>query len=267
MRLAHRVALNGVQLDEVDDRIMIKRVETADGKENISTVSLMGGSGSRVTGVHRDSIDVTVKFNIRLKKRSMAEREEVLEKVNAWALGGGWLTVNFKENRRIRVFRAQAAGAGDPWEWTKDYAVVFRACGVPYWQQENPVMLMRQNTNHEVLRMGIDGSEESVLEAQFQNTGSGTINTFSLQVEGSTMAFSTLGLGAGETLVIDHNDTGKRCDLQLRIRNISGGYRSAMAKRNTGSSNELKVTPGSHDITMNAGGNGKITVSCYGRFA
>ena len=67
MQLRHRVALDGVQLDSVDSRIMIQRIETGDGKENISAVSLMGGSGSRVTNIHRDSIEITVKFCIRLK--------------------------------------------------------------------------------------------------------------------------------------------------------------------------------------------------------
>ena len=114
MQLMHRVALDGVELDSVDSRIMISKIETGDGKDNVQTVSLWGDStGSRVTNVHRDSLDITVKFRIRLKKRNMAEREEVIEKVNAWAFSGGWLTTNYKDNRRIRVFRQQAATPGD----------------------------------------------------------------------------------------------------------------------------------------------------------
>ena len=267
MQLRHRVALDGIQLDEVDSRIMIQRVETGAGKENISSVSLMGGSGSRVTNAHRDSIDITVKFCIRLKKRSMAEREEVLEKANAWAFAGGWLTVNYKENRRIRVFRAQAAEIGDPWEWTKVYQIVFRACGVPYWQQANPAIVMQQGTSNTYLTLGISGSEKSVLNAEFKNTSGSTINTFDLSTYESSMSFSDLGLGNGETLIIDHSDNGKRCNLRLRIRSTGGSYRSVMNKRSTGSGDELLVSPGTESIHLSAGGTGKITVSCYGRFA
>ena len=267
MQLRHRVALDGVQLDSVDSRIMIQRIETGDGKENISAVSLMGDSGSRVTNIHRDSIDITVKFCIRLKKRNMAEREEVLEKANAWAFAGGWLTTNYKTDRRIRVFRAQAAAAGDPWEWTKVYQIVFRACGVPYWQQENPAIVMMQNVNSANMTLGVVGSEKSVLEAQFQNTSGSTVNTFSISTGESIMSFSSLGLANGETLVIDHSDNGKRCDLRLRIRSTGGVYRSAMNKRSTGSSDELTISPGTRTVSMSAGGAGKITVSCYGRFA
>ena len=191
MQLRHRAALDGVQLDEVDSRIMISKIEPADGKESIQNVSLWGDSvGSRVTSIHRDSLDITVKFHIRLKKRSMAEREEVIEKVNAWALNGGWLTVNYKSNRRIRVFRAQAAGAGDPWEWTKEYSLIFRACGVPYWQEATPTTLRQQNVSSGTLVMGIAGSEKSVLDAEFRNTSGGTINSFSISTGEASMSFS-----------------------------------------------------------------------------
>ena len=268
MQMRHRVALNGVELDSVDSRIMISRIETADGKENISSVSLWGDTaGSRVTSIHRDYIDITVKFRIRLKKRSMAEREEVIEKANAWAFGGGWLTTNYKTNRRIMVFRQQAAGAGDPWDWTKEYSIVFRACGVPYWQEQNPEILMRQNVSSTSFAFGVNGSEKSVMEIQFKNTSGSTVNTFSVSTGDSSMSFSSLGLASGETLVIDHYDNGKKCLLRLRIMSAGGSFRSAMAKRSGGSSDDLEVSPGIKTISMTAAHAGNFTASCCGRFA
>ena len=268
MQLKHRVALDGVQLDAVDDRIMISKIETADGKENISTASLWGDStGSRVTSIHRDSIDITVRFRIRLKKRSMAEREEVIEKANAWAFSGGWLTTNYKDNRRIRVFRAQAAGAGDPWEWTKEYAIVFRACGVPYWQEEEPNSVQKQSVSSASLTMGVNGSARTVLEAEFKNTSGSTCNTFSLTTNESAISLTNLALANGETLVIDHNDTGKKCLLRIRIRSTGGSYRSAMSKRTTGSSDDLYISPGTKAVAMAAGKAGTITLKCRGRYA
>jgi len=266
MQLKHRVALDGVQLDEIDDRIMIQKIETGDGKENVNVVSLAGDSGSRVTSIHRDSIDVTVKFTIRLRKTEMADREKILEKANAWAFGGGWLTTNYKENRRIRVFRAQAAGAGDPWDWTKVYEIVFRACGVPYWQEKDPQSVMRQNTNSESMTLGVNGSAKTVVEASFQNTSGSTVNTFSLNTGESQMSFTGLGLANGETLVIDHNDNGEKCLLRLRIKSGSS-WRSVLDKRTQGSDNDLHISPGVHRIQMTAGGKGKITISASGRFA
>ena len=267
MQMRHRVALDGVQLDGVDGRILISRIEEADGKEDISTVTLYGGSGSRVTSVHRGSLDVTVKFRIKLKKRDMAEREEVIEKVNAWAYAGGWLTVNYKADRRIRVFRAQAAGVGDPWDWTREYSIVFRACGVPYWQKESADSVMRTGVSSASLTLGVSGSEKSALDVEFQNTSGGTVNTFTVATGLSTVAFSSLGLANGETLVIDRSDNGKMCLLRLRIRGSGGSWRSVMDKRTTGSDNDLWIAPGESRVTMSAGGSGKLTVSCHGRYA
>ena len=265
MQMRHRAALDGVQLDSVDNRIMISRIETGDGKENISTVSLAGeGFGSRVTSIHRDLIDVTVKFRIRLKKRDMAERELVLEKANAWALNGGWLTTNYKTGRRIRVFRAQAATAGDPWDWTREYAIVFRACGVPYWQESTASSATASGSSGTV-SLAVGGSEKTVMNAQFTNSSSSTCDNFSISTPESTISFSSLGLASGETLVIDHYDRGTRCNLRLRIRNTGNNYRSVYDKR-TGD-DDLILTPGTRSIEFSAQRSGSLTASCYGRFA
>ena len=93
------------------------------------------------------------------------------------------------------------------------------------------------------------------------------INSFSISTGEASMSFSNLSLTNGETLVIDHDDNGKRNNLRIRIKGTAGSYRSAMAKRNTGSSNELTISPGTHTVSMTAGGAGTIIVSCNGRFA
>lgn len=264
MILKHRVALDGVQLDGIDWRIMIRRVETGDAKNVLSTTSLPE-DGMRVTAMSRDSIDVTVRFNIRARKTEMAAREEVLEKVNAWARSGGILTAGYKPDRKIAVFLAQAAGAGDPWEWTRDYTLVFRACGVPYWQQENPTTVVRQNVSSGNIPIAVDGSAVGVIEAAFRNTSGGTVDTFSISTGESSMSFTGLGLLSGETLEIDHNDTGKKCIQRLRIRSTGGVYRSVLDKRS--GSDDLDITPGDRVITFSAGGAGTITVKSCGRFA
>ena len=266
MVLKRRVALNSVQLDSVDDRIMISGVVTGDGKENIQTVSLWGDSaGSRVTSMHRDSLDITVKFRVRLKKRSMADREEVVEKVNSWASAGGTLTTNYKTGRYISVFLAQAAAVGDPWEWTKEYSLVFRACGVPYWQS---YMSQRvQNTNSYSTSFTVKGSVRSVMNVTFKNTSGETCDTITVSIGESSMSFSNLGLADNETFYIDHIDNGKRCLLTIRIKDTDGVYRSAMNKRSASSSDDLYATPGSKTFSFSAGKFGNLTFTNWGRFA
>ena len=97
MKLTRRVALNGKQLDTVDDRIVISSVEPGDGRENITAVDAASGYGQRVTGNRRSTLDMVVKFRIQehgRNKDGLQSRAEVLEKVNAWAAAGGVLTVD-----------------------------------------------------------------------------------------------------------------------------------------------------------------------------
>ena len=49
MKLLRRAALNGVQLDEIDRRILIQKVEPASGKDQVNAISLWGAAGNRGT--------------------------------------------------------------------------------------------------------------------------------------------------------------------------------------------------------------------------
>ena len=49
MILSRRVALNGQQLDELHDAIVIRSIDPGVPNESISAVDRMGGAGSRIT--------------------------------------------------------------------------------------------------------------------------------------------------------------------------------------------------------------------------
>ena len=125
MVLKHRVALNGTQLDSLDNRILIQSVDEAAGKDTITAVSLGGADGQRITGKRRDTLDVTVKFSIN--ERNMEARSTLLDTINAWAYGGGTLTLNNRTNKNLTVELVQAPGGGDQFKWTSEYTLVFRA--------------------------------------------------------------------------------------------------------------------------------------------
>lgn len=262
MQLSRRVALNGTQLDSVDNRILIQGVRPSAGKEQISAVSLYGGVGQRITNRHRDTLDVNVVFSINIKKSDLQSRAEVFEKVCAWAAGGGWLTVNYKPDRRLRVVCAQLPDEGDMREWTNRYTIVFRAYAVPYWQQVTPATVTATSVSSTTKTLTVAGSATSVLDVEFENTSGSAIGTFSITAGSSTFSLSDLGLANGEKLVIDHTAEGI-----LRIRIHGSTWRSVLAKRSAESSDDLYVNPGSVSISMTAAGAGTLTCSCAGRFA
>jgi hypothetical protein len=263
MKLLRRAALNGVQLDEIDKRILIQKVEPASGKDQVNAISLWGAAGNRVNKEHRDYLDVVVSFSMDIKRNALEERSEIFEKVMGWAMGGGWLTLSQKPDRRLRVIAAQLPAEGDPLEWTNRYSITFRAYGVPYWEKENASQLRIGGTSGTSRQFGVPGNVRGVMDAQFTNTSGGTINTFSISCSGGgSISLSGLGLGNGETLVIDHPNNGRQSWLRIRI-----GGRSVMGCRTSGSSNDLYCGPGTTTVSMSAGGSGTLLLSCNGRFA
>ena len=266
MKLTRRAALDGVQLDEIDSRILIQGIEPAAGKDQLNTVSLWGGVGSRVTGEHRDSLDIVVKYSLDMKRDQYAERGEVMERVTAWAKKGGWLTISQKPGRRIRVICAQLPAEGDALEWTNRYSLTFRACGVPYWQNTQPSHLRLAGVSSGEWQFGVGGTAETVIDAAFTNTSGGTVDALRVACGGSAIALHDLALADGETLVIDHADDGRMCVLRIRILSAAGVYRSVLDKRTGESSDDLRAGPGMNSVALEAGGSGALELVCAGRY-
>ena len=264
MQLRHRVALNDVQLDELDERILVLGVNDGAGRETLNAVSRFGGIGQRITTRHRDTLDITVSFGLRIKAWDMAARSELFEKVVAWAQDGGWLTVNYKPKRRIYVACAQLPAPGDLAEWTSGFSIVFRAYGVPYWQTDNPVQINLNSTRAATRSMEIPGTAPTVLDVSFRNLSGMEIASFSIQAAGKKFILENLGLQAEETLMIDHTAEGL---VRIRIQSATGSWRSVLGRRTAASSDDLTVKPGSVQWSVTAQRAGRLTVSCYGRYA
>lgn len=261
MKLSRRVALGGVQLDQVDNRILIQGVRVGAANEQISAVSLYGGVGQRITNRHRDTLEVSVIFSINIKKNKLQARSEVFEKVCGWAAGGGWLTLNYKSGRRLWVVCAKLPDEGDLREWTNRYTIVFRAYSVPYWQQSTPTTKDVTNVSTTEQTFSVSGTAPTVMDVEFTNTGNSAINTFTITAGSSTFSLTELGLAAGEKLVIDHTTDGI-----LRIRIHGTSWRSVLAKRSAASSDDLYVNPGTVTVSMTAASAGNLTLKCVGRY-
>ena len=262
-----RVSLQNVQLDELDDRIIVQGIEATAGKDTINTVSQWGADGSRVTGRHRDSLDVNIRFSIRIKPNQFEERSVVFEKVATWAMGGGWLRTNTKPDRRIRVICAQLPAEGDALAWTNEYSITMRAYGVPYWQSETETSARIQDVDTTSLNLGIPGNVATVMNVDFYNNSGDTINDFQIKAGDRKIVLANLGLDYKETLHIDHNDNGNRSVLRIRIENTAGSYRSVLSKRTAASHDDLYVDPGIVKMQMTAGGEGTLVLSCNARYA
>ena len=256
MILSKRVALGGVQLDELHDAIVIRSIDPGVPKESISAVSRMGGWGQRMTGQHWDTLEVSVTYAIDIPKTEMALRRQIFDEVNAWALKKGWLTVNWMEGRRFFVDKVILPGSGDVWNWTDEFTIVFRAYGIPFWQDELPAQAVSQTAASGRVWVPVGGNMQTVLDATFQNRSGMTINNFWVQANENRITLSSLGLGGSATLTISHGTDGL---LQIKIGSTS------VYQKYTGA-DDLIVNPGNTAVDYGADRAGVLTASCYGRW-
>lgn len=255
MILSKRVALGSSYLDQLDPSIVIRSIDPGVPNESVTAAAKMGGFGQRMTSQHWNTLEVSVTYAIDLPKKDLADRREVFDKVNKWALGKGWLTVNWMEDKRMYVDKVVLPSSGDLWAWTDEYTIVFRAYGVPFWQDDTA-------TTSSGASITVPGVMDTVCDVELTNGSGSTIDSLTVTVGTSSMTFSSLGLEDGQCLVIGHDDSGT-----LYIRRYTGAsyYVRAMDKRTGGSSDDLYVSPGSRAITVSAE-NVTWSVSCFGRY-
>ena len=256
MILSKRVALGGVQLDELHERIVIRSIDPGVPHETINAVSRMGGSGQRVTGQHWETLDVNVSFAIDVHKEDMILRRQIFDMVKAWALRKGWLTVNWMPNKRMYVDKVIIPNSGDIWAWTKDYMITFRAYNVPFWQDENPTQVFKSLFTSGSFDLQIGGNVTSVVDVDFRNRSGLTINNFTVNIGRASIYMTGLGLGGSATLSINHGTDG--------LLRVTAGGVSVMEKR-TGA-DDLYVEPGIVRAIVSADRAGDLTIRNYGRY-
>lgn len=256
MILSRRVALGGVQLDELHERIVIRRVDPGVPYETSDTVDRMGGVGQRVTGQHWETLEVNVTYAIDVPKSNMTLRREIFDAVNSWAIRKGWLTVNWLPNRRFYVDKVVIPGSGDMWEWTNEYTITFRAYNVPFWQDEQPGQAVSGIAASGRVWVPVGGNIRSVMDITFRNMSGMTINNFWVQAGGNRITLSSLGLGGSSSIQIHHGTDGL---LRITADGVS------VYSKYTGA-DDLYVEPGSVAVDFGADRAGILTAQCYGRW-
>jgi hypothetical protein len=260
MILKRRVALNGVHLDSLDERIIITGIDEAAGADKITATMSANGSGQRVVKKRRDTLDVTVKFTMAIKNDDMAARALLLETVNAWAAKGGWLTVNYRPDRRLGVVLAQVPGGGDQFNWANEYTIVFRAFAVPYWEDVAPATATSGTGSSGSMQITVPGSAETVADVTVVNKSGAAIAKVELTIGGKYMKFETgTILASGQSLVVDHPQTVN----QIYFRATVSG--SSVMRYRTGA-NDFTVQPGNVSISFSASRAVQVNVSVKGRY-
>lgn len=257
MILSRRVKYLGTQLDELDESIVIRRLDPGVPNESFQTTDRMGGWGSRVTGQHWNQLEATVVFAIDIPKEEMIRRREVFDKVVAWANRKGWLDFSTLDDRRLWIDKVVIPGGGDMREWTNEYTIVFRACNVPFWETITPTTVTKNLTSGSV-DIDVGGTAPGVLNINFRNISGKTITNFSVSAGGNELKLDGVNITASETLTITHPAASGG------LLRIYSGSRNVYSLR-TGADN-LVVSPGKVTVNVSATRAGTLTVSNNARW-
>lgn len=261
----HRVALNGVYLDSLDDRIITQSVSEPAAKVSVKTANRGGRYGGQYPGeMAPDRKDIVVTFGFAIRSREeWEERDDLFDKVMLWARDGGILTMDHRGGKQIRVRCTAFPEYIDPAKWAEDYKITFTAYEVPYWEDVEGTSFEVASTAGMTRQMVINGSAGTMVDFSAKNVSGARINTMRIAAGAEFFEFSDLRLDAGETLTADHDDDGR---LRLMITGAGGAVRSAMGKRTGLSSDELYVMPPAVNIAFYAGGACRLTVTSRGRY-
>lgn len=263
MILSRRVSLGGEQLDEIDEAVVIRGVDTGVSHETVNAVNRMGGFGQRMTMQHWEALEVTVTFAINVYKNELERRREIFDAVMAWAIRKGWLKTTTQPDKRMYAEKVVLPSAGDLRDWRSEYKIIFRAYGVPFWQESSPTPLEVRSITKGSRTMEVNGILTTVADVTAENISGQTINKVTLTVDGNSFIFENLALGGNESLVIDH-----RTDGTLRIRaGTDGNMRNVYNLRKAESADDLYAEPGTVTVAIESQRAVKLTVKAAGRWA
>lgn len=251
------VALDGVRLDSLAEGLVVTDVTEATSLA-VETEPRAGLDGLWLTRLRREKLTVRVGFRVRQVNRR--RRAQALSLAAAWARGGV-LTWSDRPGQRLRV-RCTAWPAWSALRWNESLWAEFTAFGTPWWESGTPDTLALSHTGGETVgSLAVSGQAETEVDVRL-TAGSGGLDAVTLTVGGDTVAFTGLGMAAGEALVFGADAEGRR---GWRIEGTDGSAHSAFACRSAGSADSLRAAPGSVTVRL-CGDACEALLTARGRF-
>ena len=248
MRTKVRVSLNNTYLDTLDSTIVLQGVEEQAPSWNLTAASRGGLVGQHYVNTEKRYRDVIVSFAIR-EISDLAKRQDVYNKVCAWAAAGGSLKLSYRSNMELRVKCVSLPALGNVQQWANPMQMTFRAYDIPQWIDTafTTVTQSTPGTNvSAVLQVTATGGGK--LSIEVFNSSSSTCNSLTISSTRGNIAFSSLGLESNEVLRIAYTEN----DIQvIQIQNGTT-YRSAMDKRTVDSSDDIWLSKGNNTIRVYA---------------
>lgn len=233
MRTRYDVYMDGLPLDAIDPDIYVTDVQETPASYDATTLQRANGDGLRVLRRLRESLQVRVAFMVR--ETDVGRRRDIVQRVDAWAMGGKYLSLGDRPGQRLRVMCETLPGITSALKWTQELSMTFTAYAMPYWEADTPMRAVFSGTGGTAVIRNA-GTAPCFLEAEISNTSGDTLSGVALEADGHAMGFSGLALGAGKTLKLFYDDNW------LLRAEVDGA--SVLNRRTADSVDDLMLPPG-----------------------
>lgn len=218
-------AMDGRQLLDISDKILIADITEPPPKYDIEQLRRAMHPGTRIAARIRRSREVRLK--LVLYEYDVDKRADLMDEVADWVGAGGWLSINSRPGKRLRV-TSDGAGLESSVNWLDEIEIRLTAYEQPYWEDAN----LTEVTITDSGVITAPGTVEAVpLMVDVTNTGAADLTELTLTAGDTVMRFTGVAVPPGEDFSITYSNE----DLLI----ITAGGVSALGNRTPSSSDDL----------------------------
>lgn len=246
--------INDAALRDVDPRLNIVDIHEQPADTTLEWGSASGVSGQRLLHRTRQGKRIQIEFDIR-ELFDLAARAAIVTAANAWA-ADGVLKVSYRPRQALNVVLAEAASIEDARDVTAGFSITFQAGPDPYWRDEDATVYSYSGSSASGEIITVPG--QAPVSPEITVTPSATLNTLSITIGGTTMAFASLNVAANTTLTIAHDERG--------FLTVKAGTTSVLNKRTAASVDDFLLKPGKRGLSYTADASCAMNVRFRGRY-
>lgn len=231
MTTRYEAYMDGTSLSGLDNSIVILDISHRKPEIEVNTVTVAEKPGAMITKRIIRGASVAISFMIR--KYSISARQDVCDKVVAWA-NGSMLKTNDRNGKRLKVICETYPEINSAMKWTDPVTMIFTAVERPFWEDETPTTLTL--TGADALgNMNVPGSAgEALVEATV--TANAAITGVRIAAGSTEIELENISMAQYDTITIDYDANGHQ---RIRKENTS-----ILDKRTKESSDDLLAACG-----------------------
>lgn len=245
--------MDGEPLTATHRGIYITGIEHTPAQADTRTAALANRHGE--TLISRRMREASVELSFLINAGSIAERQEICQKVARWAQGS-ILQTSDRRGQQLRCVCTELPKIEEIMNRAEVIHARFTAYELPFWEEKYPSVLSLSGSSQEGNLFVPGNTGESFVEVTV-TPASGTVNTITLTVGETMIRFMNLGATAANPLRICYDDH--------MIQKITVGSASALNKRTAASDDDLLAVCGKiNTFGYVADGNVNVTFTARG---